>query len=307
MFVRRPDRGWGIGGRRDSRPACVACMSEVNAVRRQVARTIAFPVDPGYIGVVGERGFGRSVPGVCDEATEGQFVDGTPQPMRRVVLHQEAGGMKLFRSWILRWFVPDELQANADSQRQAIRAILFGFAMLVWWPVFTPLYVWLGSPRAGLIITAAAAAALLIMLSMRWTKSVIVTGNAIASAIYAVLVGLACVAGGIQAAALWWLCAVPIIGLVLGGVCSGFVWAVISTLTTVAFYVLHTMHVAIPSDIPVEHVWLLDFLSIAGIILCAFLLTLTFKLGEDAARRELEIARDASEQANRRRACCWPT
>jgi hypothetical protein len=62
-----------------------------------------------------------------------------------MVLHQEAEGMNLFRSWILRWFVPDDLQADADSQRQAVRAILFGFAMLVGWPVFTPLYVWLGS------------------------------------------------------------------------------------------------------------------------------------------------------------------
>ncbi|MCU0962779.1 MAG: response regulator [Pirellulaceae bacterium] len=207
--------------------------------------------------------------------------------------------MQPLRAWILRWLVPRELQADPATARQAVRTIVFALAMLLWWPIFTPVYIWLGSARAGAIITLGALSALAVIVCLGRIRSLVVAGNLTAAIVYLVLVGLASVAGGIEAAALWWLCAVPIIGLVLCGTRSGLSWAIVSALTILAFYTLHVLHVAVPHDIPADNVVLLDSLSMCGVVFCAFLLTLAFRQGEEAARQELERARDASEQANR--------
>ena len=207
--------------------------------------------------------------------------------------------MREDRSLIIRWFVPSELEADAENRRQAIRSVLFGLAMVVWAPVFAPIYQLLGSPRGTLVIALTAVAILASMLSLRLTKSVLLTGNLIAGVVFVCLMALACLTGGIEAASLWWLASVPIIGLILCGFGSGVFWAVVSCIACTVFMVLAEFGVAVPDDIGAENRHLLDWAAACGIVLCASTLTLTFKLGEAAARRDLEAARDASELANR--------
>jgi signal transduction histidine kinase len=67
---------------------------------------------------------------------------------------------------------------------------------------------------------------------------------------------------------------------------------------TPGFLLLDQFHVVLSEDIGVEQLRLLNASATSGIILCAFSLTLTFKLGEDAALVELESARQESEKAN---------
>ena len=200
---------------------------------------------------------------------------------------------------VLGWFVPVELQDDANTQRQAFRAVVFGWAMVLRAPVFAPVYHWLGSPRGGFMILLAGTAILLSMASLRVTKSVFLTGHLIAGSVFAVLIGLAVVTGGTAAPSLWWLPAVPIIGLILCGVPSGFAWAGISCLACLAFLLVGQSELPLPDDIGPEAMAFLNWSAMSGIILCAFSLTLAFKLGEDAARRELETARLNSEQASK--------
>ena len=200
--------------------------------------------------------------------------------------------MTLLQRLILRWFVPQDLHADKEERLQAVRTITFGLAMVFWAPVFAPIYQLLGSPRAALMVVLVAVAILLSMWSFRFTKSNFLTGNLIAGSVFAVLIAIAAVSGGIHAASLWWLPAVAIIALVLCGISSGVFWTILGCLACAAFLGIARSGIALPEDLSVENQQLLDFAAICGIILCAFSLTLTFKLGENTARAELEAARD---------------
>ena len=207
--------------------------------------------------------------------------------------------MQMSRKQFLRWFVPPELRADAQTQLQAFRAIVIGLAMVVWAPVFAPIYYLLGSTRACAMIVLVAAAIFGSMLSLRITRSVRLTGQLIAGSIFVVLIGLAMITGGTGAPSLWWLSAVPIIGLILGGVRPGMVWAGLSCLGCLGFLLLEQWGIRFSQEIGPEDLRVLNWAAVSGIILCAFSLTLAFKLGEDAARRDLEAARAGSDQANR--------
>ena len=207
--------------------------------------------------------------------------------------------MRMMKKQLLNWFVPPELQDNSVTQRQACRAVVFGLAMVFWAPVFAPIYLLLGSTRGCAMITIVAAAILVSIASLRFTKSVRLTGHLIAGSVFAVLLGLATVTGGTGSPALWWLPAVPIIGLILCGVPSGMAWAGMSCLACLGFLLLDQWGVTLAEELGPSQMRLLNWAATSGIILCAFSLTLAFKLGEDAARLDLETARLASEQANK--------
>ncbi|MGI9474459.1 MAG: response regulator [Rubripirellula sp.] len=193
---------------------------------------------------------------------------------------------------------PSDLTDPSD-RRQARRAIIFGAAMFFWTPVFGPLYWLLGSTRGAIMIACVAAALFASVLSILWTKSAALTGHLIATSVFVCLIGLSAITGGIDSPALWWLPSVPIIALILCGIRGGIVWATLSCVSCVAYLCLDFYQIRIPEDISIESMRLLNALAAMGIILCAFSLTLAFKIGEDSARRETEAAREESENANR--------
>lgn len=198
----------------------------------------------------------------------------------------------------INWLVPREL-SSAQQRRQARRAIVLPSAILIWAPVFGPSYYFLGSPRGGVTIAIAALGLIAAMVSLRFTKSVSLTGHVVASIIFTMLMYLATLTGGPGSPSLWWLPAVPIMALVICGIPSGVVWAIISSLSCFAFLMNDQLGmVALADEIVGPKFRLLNSLATAGIILCSFSLTLAFKLSEDAARRELELARQESEAAN---------
>lgn len=197
------------------------------------------------------------------------------------------------------WFIPHELIGKYE-QRQARRAIIFALAILIWAPVFGPAYHLSGSPAGGLIIAIASIAMVATMVSLRYSKSVFVTGHLITIVVFSTMVGLATRTGGPGSPSLWWLLAAPIVGLVICGIPSGVAWAAIGCLACFAFLLNdHWKVVVLADDIAAPQLRVLSSLATAGIILCVFSLTLAFKLGEDSARGELEFARQESEAANK--------
>ena len=196
------------------------------------------------------------------------------------------------------WFVPNEL-VDARHQRQGRRAIIFGLAIDLWAPVFGPAYYFFGSPVGGLIILIAALVLLVAMASLRISKSVFLTGQLIAIVVFVTMILLALRTGGPGSPSMWWLAAVPIIGLVLCGIRSGCFWAVASCLACFTMMFNHQLEVLpVAFDVAPERLRILNSLANAGIVLVGFSLTLAFKLSEDAARIELETARQQSETAN---------
>lgn len=163
------------------------------------------------------------------------------------------------RPLILSCFVPVELQQNAATRLQAIRAVVFGLAMIFWAPVFAPLYYVLGSPRGALVIVTAALAILMALLSLRLTLSIYLTGHLTVGAVFMVLVSLATVSSGILAASLWRLASVPILALLLCGICEGIVWAVLCCGACVTFLLLSLFGTLVPNDIRPDGTLLPDY------------------------------------------------
>jgi signal transduction histidine kinase/DNA-binding response OmpR family regulator len=207
--------------------------------------------------------------------------------------------MQSLRQYILHCFVPQDLQTDAKTQRQALRAVVLGLAMVVWVPVFAPIYYALNAPFAAVMVVCVGLAIVGSMLSLRFTKSPALTGNLIAFFVFSVLVALTCVTGGLGSVCLWWLPSVPIIALILCGIRSGIIWALASCVACAVFFVLSMREVPILNEIGVMEQRWLDLAAVCGIIICAATLTLVFKISEDAARTALEVARDESQQANR--------
>lgn len=199
---------------------------------------------------------------------------------------------------IFQWLIPDQLTDPTD-QRQAERAVIFGAAMFFWTPIFAPIYVLLESLRGGAIIACTALAIFLSVYSLRWTKSAAFTGHLISASVFGCLVTLSALTGGTDSPSLWWLPAVPIIALILCGTRSGLSWAFTCCAVCAVYLGLDQFQVTIDSDITPESMKLLNAVANMGIILCAFSLTLAFKFGEDNARREIDAARQLSENANR--------
>jgi two-component system sensor histidine kinase/response regulator len=200
---------------------------------------------------------------------------------------------------LLRYFVPAAMQDDPQQRLQARRVVAFGLAVTFWAPVFAPIYYALGSPRGALMIVCAAAAVVLSIHSLRWSHNTLLAGNLIAASLFSVLIGLAAVSGGIQATSLCWLPAVAIIGLLLCDTRAGIAWALVGCLACGVLLCMPEMGVQLPNDIAQENQWLLEFSGTCGIVLCALMLTFLFKSSEVKTRRELEMARDQSEQANR--------
>ncbi len=207
--------------------------------------------------------------------------------------------MTSLREILIHWFIPPVLREDKESLRQALRAMMFGLAMLVWVPVYMVVYWLLNAQKSLMMVTLVGFAIVMAMGSLRLTKSVKVTGNLIAGVIFGVLVSLACVTGGIRAPALWWLPSVPIIALVLSGIPSGIAWTVLGCLASVVFFGIDLADRTLPSELDDTALRIMTCSAVSGIIVCACILTILFKLGEDKARTALEIARDESEQANR--------
>ncbi len=199
----------------------------------------------------------------------------------------------------LRYLVPAALRDDPQLRVQAGRTVAFGLAMLFWTPVFAPIYYLLGSPRGGLMIACVAVAIILSLSLLRWTRNVELVGNLLAASVFCVLIGLAMISGGIDAASVMWLPAVVIIALVLGGTRAGIAWALASCLACLVLVSLPTTGVDLPNDIGADKRWVLDFAATCGIVLCAFSLTFLFKVSESITRQALEVARDQSDQANR--------
>lgn len=199
---------------------------------------------------------------------------------------------------LIQWCLPPGIEADPKAHRHAYRTVSFGLALDFWAPVFVPVYLWLESPRAAGFIAITFVMILSSLLSLRFTRSVLLTGNLLSACLMFVLVGIASVTGGITAPALMWMPAVPLMAIILCGVTSGMVWIVISCASCVTFFIMSQQGIQVPNDISAQNQSLLQVSVLCGIILCTSVLTIIFALSEKRAQSKLEIARDQAEHAN---------
>lgn len=207
--------------------------------------------------------------------------------------------MQQLLQMVVQWCVPPELQSNEQNRRRAVRTISFCLALNFWAPVFAPAYLWLGSPRSALYIVLSAIFTTIVMVSLRFTKSIQLTGNLLVVSLFFVLISIASVTGGIRAASLMWMPAVPLIAFILCRLEFGVMWALVACAACSAFFVADRSGIQMNNDIGELNSHWLHLAVLCGIILCTSLLTTIFTLSEQRAKQQLEHSRDVAEQANK--------
>ncbi|MFO0904385.1 MAG: response regulator [Pirellulales bacterium] len=187
---------------------------------------------------------------------------------------------------------------DAEHAEQVHRTLVFGFALLLWAPVFTPVFYWLGSPRGAAMIVVSSLNLIAILSSLRWARCPRLSSNLVVGNLLTLLAELACVSGGIDGPSLMWLPVVPMIAVVTCGTRSGVVWSLLSCGVALGFFAIRQLGYSFRLEIDPSDRSLLAVSSLCGITLCSLALTWLFKLGESNIRRDLEQARSAADQAN---------
>lgn len=177
--------------------------------------------------------------------------------------------------------------------------LAFCAAMLIWVPVFSGIYAAIGARVGAGIITLAGILLLCVPLLQRAARSPTWAGNTLALLAFLVYTGLICVTGGHNAPAATWYVTVPVMAVLLTSIRWGVFWAMVCAAANAAFFVAHQHGFRFPQEIDGQYFAYLQFSGLAGLIFCVLLLTLAFKMIEQAAQRALVRAVWRAESADR--------
>src|SRR5690554_4953529 len=136
------------------------------------------------------------------------------------------------------YFIPDDFGGGRDIEKKraelAVKTVIF---MVVWGPITMAFsYLTLHSLPIALAVVGGTLCVAVAPFALRATRNMKLAGNLILLPFYALIVGLAFVSGGIQAAALSWLALVPMFALLFFGARQAMIWMTITLLTWVAVF-----------------------------------------------------------------------
>lgn len=208
-------------------------------------------------------------------------------------------GSLFMQQALLDLFVGDSLSYKEPTRTQTVRAVMFGVSLLVWVPVFVPAYALAGAWTATAIFLVTGSISALGLFAFRWGVSPRAVRIGLMFLFWGTIVGVAFVSGGIEAPALLWLPAVPIIAVLLIGPPAGLRWLILSCGTAIAFFFAHQNGVTIRQEVHGAILLWLHLASLCGIIICATTLTIVFKQSEAAVQGHLKEALHRADAGSR--------
>ncbi len=200
---------------------------------------------------------------------------------------------------LLNLFVGDSLSYKEPERTQTVRAVMFGFSLLVWVPVFVPAYALAGAWWATGIFLVSGSISALGLFAFRWGASPRAVRIGLMILFWGTIVAVAFVSGGIEAPALLWLPAVPITAVLLIGPPAGLRWLILSCGTAIAFFFAHQNGVTTRQEVHGAILLWLHVASLCGIIICATTLTTVFKQSEAEVQGHLKEALQRADAGSR--------
>ena len=129
---------------------------------------------------------------------------------------------------LLDYFVPASLSTADPLRREQARlAVGIALAISVWGPVFSVVLWALGSYSLAGASAAGSAVWLAILYVFHRTGSYFVFGNVVAGALFAELMLIGLVTGGMDGNVLFWSLLVPMIATGIAGMRSGLFWSAV--------------------------------------------------------------------------------
>ncbi|MFN8544670.1 MAG: ATP-binding protein [Candidatus Binatia bacterium] len=217
--------------------------------------------------------------------------------------------MSVRPSWsaLVRYFIPRELQeADANTFRRAKLCVAYNLTVPLWGPAFVPVLWWIGMHGLAVILGVGTMLSALPLFILRWTGSLLLTGNVMSAYGATLVIGAAAAEGGPSAPGLTWFPLVPMMALLTAGPISGVVWTAIMVGSALVLHVLAWRGMLPPLPLAGQGLAILQTaLATSAIVLFTSIAGLFESLKADALRaleeanHALGEARDQAESATR--------
>jgi diguanylate cyclase (GGDEF)-like protein len=187
--------------------------------------------------------------------------------------------------------LPAALRADDDVLHRARLTVLLSIVLIGAALSYALFYsAVMGFMEAAVVLSAGAsvAAGALALLQLRpWLHAV---GHVLTCVLYAVLVALVCLEGGLASLATPWLLTPPIFAVLLLGRRDAVVWTAVCVLTIAALFALEARGIRFPVRYPPEWAARLTLGSHAGLVVCTAILIFVFEDIRAAAQARAEAA-----------------
>lgn len=198
---------------------------------------------------------------------------------------------------ITKLFIPELSDESEAIKQRATLVISFGFAMLMWVPVFAPIYLVLGSTMGMWVHIAAGLMWVACLATLRLHRSINFAGHWLCFCVWTALFTGAYYTGGASSPSSLWLCTMPLIGQLLFGFRAASCWAFVGAMTVAFWAMVAWSGNSPPNDFAVEVRQPFLTLSLIGLITCVWCLSMIFQSIEKRFRSHLDAARVAAEGA----------
>ena len=198
-------------------------------------------------------------------------------------------------------FIPDSLRQDQDRLIHARTVVTVALLAGVIAPVFAISYFKNHHPAMGWGILLGSAGLLLGPVILRMTAQERLAAESVISCMYAMVVWMLYVNGGVMSSSAPWIASIPFAAIFIAGRGSGYFWSVVSLGTIAAFLFIHQTGTPLPeSPIPESMIPTQQAKSLIGMSLIVIVLALAFDKAKSQGFAQLETARKASEQSEQR-------
>lgn len=163
-------------------------------------------------------------------------------------------------------FVPLHFHGDAEKLRLARLNIRFGCLGLAFGSAYAAFYLALQHYKGAAIIMILSAIFGLMPWVVRRTGNLSFVGHLFSAMLVVGFGGLAVIEGGLTGHAVGWLAAVPLMSLLLQGVCPAIGWTLVCAAVVACFVVAHTLGFEFPRTYPAQWALLIDAAGYIGLV-----------------------------------------
>ncbi|OOV87110.1 methyl-accepting chemotaxis protein [Oceanospirillum linum] len=198
-------------------------------------------------------------------------------------------------------FIPDSLRQDQDRLIHARTVVTVALLAGVIAPVFAVSYFKNQHPAMGWGILLGSAGLLIGPVLLRITAQERWVAEGVISCMYAMIVWMLYVNGGIMSSSALWMASIPFAAIFIAGRGSGYFWSLVSLCTIATFLYIDQNNIPLPeSPIPESMIPSQQAKSLIGMSLIVMVLALAFDKAKSKGFEQLETARKASEQNEQR-------
>lgn len=192
---------------------------------------------------------------------------------------------------------PIDRWRDPETLRQAGRIVAFDLAMFFWVVIFAPIYALLGSTPSVIVLVMVGIVLPAALIALQRGLSPTLCGNVLCWAGWLTYTALVYVQGGMSAPSptLTWFASLPICAVYMCGLRSGVFWTLASILAVTGFAVADHFGFSCPNTLTPFATRLLQFLALAGLITCVYVLVHVLTRFELNVRRTLHEANSRLE------------